>query len=486
MKDRKHVISQDAQASSSSGADRHEEFSELVTENRPHRTSTLFKLTDECSAALHEALEKKLRVRMHYAKDSCVLEVGNGEGTPGFRRFNCVVQPVGHSGPIDAIAFDKTKRRFDTISSLGTKIQVKATDKTFEETREKTQKLLKEQQKRRTMDMTQNVKHTSRQRPFAPAPFKKQGSSSNLLANQKPKSAHAISIKPSNAIVPGSATNAKSSAARPVESSLPPSALREIKTPALKPASPKPKVDSLKPVSDSAFSSASNGSPVSNATILPSFKNYSAPTQFKKRYFTEDPASANNMIARKKRNETGSSASSSGASSTEVSPTMYSQMLATKAGKQTDVFPDRLTNGNLMIPMKPSQDWPNVYREIENFNDAKKYHDIFKAEYPEYYECYKALSSVANEFMDLERLLKSTQVGTLDHNKMEEAIQSKFAKYQQDVEFLKRRQRHADLRSKLEVLKRRISNWENCRENSSDKAKGAERDIMSLSDMMVM
>lgn len=69
---------------------------------------------------------------------------------------------------------------------------------------------------------------------------------------------------------------------------------------------------------------------------------------------------------------------------------------------------------------------------------------------------------------------------------MEEAIQSKFAKYQQDAEFLKRRQRHADLRSKLEILKRRISNWENCRENLSDKAKGTERDIMSLSDMMVM
>jgi hypothetical protein len=44
--------------------------------------------------------------------------------------------------------------------------------------------------------------------------------------------------------------------------------------------------------------------------------------------------------------------------------------------------------------------------------------------------------------------------------KVEEAIQSRFAKYQQDKVFLTRRQKHADLRSKLDVLKKRIADWE--------------------------
>lgn len=50
---------------------------------------------------------------------------------------------------------------------------------------------------------------------------------------------------------------------------------------------------------------------------------------------------------------------------------------------------------------------------------------------------------------------------------MEEAIQSKFAKYQCDEDFLSKRQKHTDLRAKLEILKQRIIDWENARRGPS-------------------
>lgn len=51
---------------------------------------------------------------------------------------------------------------------------------------------------------------------------------------------------------------------------------------------------------------------------------------------------------------------------------------------------------------------------------------------------------------------------------MEEAIHTKFAKYQCDEDFLSKRQKHTDLRAKLEILKQRIIDWENFRRDSSN------------------
>lgn len=48
---------------------------------------------------------------------------------------------------------------------------------------------------------------------------------------------------------------------------------------------------------------------------------------------------------------------------------------------------------------------------------------------------------------------------------MEEMIQSRFEKYQRDGELLSKRQRHTDLRAKLEVLKQRIIEWQKKRQN---------------------
>uniref|UniRef100_A0A0M3HF57 OCEL domain-containing protein n=1 Tax=Ascaris lumbricoides TaxID=6252 RepID=A0A0M3HF57_ASCLU len=43
---------------------------------------------------------------------------------------------------------------------------------------------------------------------------------------------------------------------------------------------------------------------------------------------------------------------------------------------------------------------------------------------------------------------------------VERTIQTKYSHYQRDTEFLQTRQRHADLRAKLDVLKKRIHAWE--------------------------
>lgn len=86
---------------------------------------------------------------------------------------------------------------------------------------------------------------------------------------------------------------------------------------------------------------------------------------------------------------------------------------------------------------------------------------------------------------------------------MEEAIHLKFAKYQQDEVFLNRRQKHTDLRAKLDILKQRIGVWEkNARQNglknmetNNDQLKQREAlktkaqqdsDLSSIDHMMLM
>lgn len=96
------------------------QFTELISDPMLQQSSVMFKLTDECCAAINEAVAKKRKVRLHYFKDSCIFEVGceNGES----KRFDCTVHLMGY--PIDSITFNKEKNRYQTISTLNNKIQV--------------------------------------------------------------------------------------------------------------------------------------------------------------------------------------------------------------------------------------------------------------------------------------------------------------------------------------------------------------------------
>jgi hypothetical protein len=384
-------------------------------------------LTEECTDAIKKAVEKRQRVRMHYTTDMCILEVDyEHPDSLDFRRFSCVVQPMGNSQ--DAICYDPRKKRYQALAPLETKFQVKATEKTFDETREKTKKLIEEQQKRKAQDVTQQ--HSSRHptpssfsKHRSTVPFIKKHSSSSVTSSSgvatsvtQKKPVHGISIKPSNSLAPVGKNRVAGAKPTEVCSTIGSvSASQKMETKLV----PKP-VENSDCVSGSQPAILPPPVRVSPKNLPPPVNN-----QYKKRYFADDP-NTHHMIARKKRNESGTSSSasaSSGTSSTEVSPPNFYQqiMLANKNKISTDNAPSATTkdlpNGCLTQPTKPSKDWAQIYGEIESMYDAKKYHEIFSAEYPEYFECYKTLSAVAKEFVELEKQLRATQIGTPNHYK---------------------------------------------------------------------
>jgi hypothetical protein len=121
---------------------------------------------------------------------------------------------------------------------------------------------------------------------------------------------------------------------------------------------------------------------------------------------------------------------------------------------------DRRSGNSLTMPSKPTRDWMQVFDEIKSVEVAAQYHQLFNADYAVYQECFNILSKVSSEFNELEQALRRAPRNTPDHDRVEQMIQAKFAEYQRDPEFLHTRQRHSDLRAKLEVLKQRISAWE--------------------------
>uniref|UniRef100_A0A915AUN2 OCEL domain-containing protein n=2 Tax=Parascaris univalens TaxID=6257 RepID=A0A915AUN2_PARUN len=114
----------------------------------------------------------------------------------------------------------------------------------------------------------------------------------------------------------------------------------------------------------------------------------------------------------------------------------------------------------LTVPSQPTRDWSKYFAEARSLAEAEKYYNMFTAEYPTYLECYKVLAAVANEFSGLEKQLNESSKHPREHEKVERTIQTKYSHYQRDTEFLQTRQRHADLRAKLDVLKKRIHAWE--------------------------
>lgn len=117
---------------------------------------------------------------------------------------------------------------------------------------------------------------------------------------------------------------------------------------------------------------------------------------------------------------------------------------------------------SLITPSQPSRDWLKEFSEVRSLAEAEKYYNMFLAEYPQYMECFNRLSLVANEFSELEKQLAESPRHTREYEKVERAIQTKYSHYQRDADFLHTRQKHADLRAKLDVLKKRIASWEAC------------------------
>uniref|UniRef100_A0A914BYW5 OCEL domain-containing protein n=1 Tax=Acrobeloides nanus TaxID=290746 RepID=A0A914BYW5_9BILA len=142
---------------------------------------------------------------------------------------------------------------------------------------------------------------------------------------------------------------------------------------------------------------------------------------------------------------------------------------ATPTAHHEDDMPRRsspITSNSLTEPSLPSRDWAAFYGEIEDYDEAQKYHKLFSSEYPLYTVLFKSLRQVANEFSELSEKYRSA-LNKEDKEKVEKEIQKKFAHYQHDPDFLLSRQRHADLRAKLEVLKKRVLDWESRKRSDS-------------------
>ncbi|KAF1758170.1 hypothetical protein GCK72_014628 [Caenorhabditis remanei] len=131
---------------------------------------------------------------------------------------------------------------------------------------------------------------------------------------------------------------------------------------------------------------------------------------------------------------------------------------------------------SLSSPSQPSCNWEKTFGDIKSLTEAESYFHMFHKEYPMYMECHKKLTEVSSEFRKLEMKLVTAvnqrkNSPTEQHNQevknVERLIQNRYAFYEKDPEFMRARQRHTDLRSKLNVLKTRIGSWESIRRQST-------------------
>ncbi|VDO40977.1 unnamed protein product [Onchocerca flexuosa] len=106
------------------------------------------------------------------------------------------------------------------------------------------------------------------------------------------------------------------------------------------------------------------------------------------------------------------------------------------------------------------RDWLKEFPEPRSLEEAENYYLKFLEDYPKYLTCYNVLSAVVNEFKELEKKMNEAPKNSKEHEKAEEAIEMRYMHYQHDPEYLETRQRHENLRSKLEILKKHVDFWE--------------------------
>ncbi|UMM29628.1 hypothetical protein L5515_011893 [Caenorhabditis briggsae] len=131
---------------------------------------------------------------------------------------------------------------------------------------------------------------------------------------------------------------------------------------------------------------------------------------------------------------------------------------------------------SLSSPSQPSCNWEKTFGDIKSLTDAESYFHMFHKEYPMYMECHRKLTEVSSVFRKLEMKLANAMAvrkaspspqNVQEVKIVEREIQQRYAFYEKDPEFMRARQRHTDLRSKLNVLKTRIGNWESLRRQTA-------------------
>ncbi|KAK0398340.1 hypothetical protein QR680_002541 [Steinernema hermaphroditum] len=157
-----------------------------------------------------------------------------------------------------------------------------------------------------------------------------------------------------------------------------------------------------------------------------------------------EPSKASNKVSSNGTNGTAAAPSSSKSSSKKRESSTKAKLLEARA---------------LFDSPQPSKDWDSVYGKIENEDECEKYYSLFNQDHSDYMQTFHKLQTVATEFEELGKSFRKNSPGTKEHNATDKQIRERFSYYVQDKDFLSNMQRHKDLKTKLGVLKERISDY---------------------------
>jgi hypothetical protein len=454
---------------------------ELANENQA-QTSLLLKLTDECSAAIKNAASLKCPVRMHVKNGVASIEVRDKDGT--CINFKCSFQ---NQPATDTICYDPKQNVYRNVGMTSmTKIQVQATDKTFAEMKEKTQRLVEAEQQKKAKDISKiqrpsttskkpiqnNLSNNSQVKRNMPTSTAGHSNTNNILAKLNSlKRTHSPSI------------NVGVSKLKRVEKPMekpPPPVLKDTKAIKQEEIPTKNLEMTMKSVRTSEDVGRRNASSVCRSTPQDIERRNTPPQQYtKKLEFPPNNNAKSGPFYVPKRKPINRPPSISPASTTTSTPKTISPPLAIARPASVDsaqlqhsssCSPEDLINnqeensrqqideGSMTLQTKLSCDWTLKFGKITSREEAKRYHGIFKDDYPEYRKCYDLMEKVAVEFRNLQTKISSAN-SDIERLEVEDQIRSKFASYQCNQTFLQQRVRHSDLRAKLELLKCRLKEW---------------------------
>uniref|UniRef100_A0A915CPY7 Uncharacterized protein n=1 Tax=Ditylenchus dipsaci TaxID=166011 RepID=A0A915CPY7_9BILA len=322
------------------------DISRIVSDRKP-KVAVQLKMTDECCAAFRKAVDEKKNVRIIYEPSYCVIQIGYDN--IDFLSFTCAASAVKDSS-VDALKCVNGK--YELLSSVNTKIQVNATEKTFAATREKSQKLKDEQDKKKAKDVvhTKSRSATSKTKP--------------VLSASNPKQM----------------------------------ALPKVTKP-------------IAPLNRSRKSSRSKicfkESPLLRSRMRPSKSKCQWPKILRPRMLSK------HLMFRWKRT-------------------------SLRQPKKHGMFCWKCTG---------------IYDEIKSEKEAREYREEY-----DYRSLYDYLSNVQKEFSVYDSQLKQIR-NRQEYEKKNNMVQARFSELQLDMDYLKNRAKHATSRAKLEVLRKRIEDW---------------------------
>ncbi|KAF7640364.1 Occludin_ELL domain-containing protein [Meloidogyne graminicola] len=459
---------------------------ELANENQA-QSSLMLKLTDECSAAIRNAVNSKSPIRMHvkngvilttylylfYRIKVATIEICDRDGSS--INFKCSFQ---NQPATDTICYDPKKNAYRNVgTATTTKIQVQATDKTFAEMKEKTQRLVEAEQQKKAKDISkiQRVSTASKK------PIQVHQSSASLIKRNVPTTTAPVHSNTNNFLAK---LNALKRTHSPSSLNVETTKVKRVEKPLEKPTpliakesrAIKQEVPITKNMEVAMKTVRSNECAVGSRNVSPQYTK-------KLEFAAANTAKADPFYVPKRR-PVHRPPSISPASTTSSTPKTISPPLAIARPASVDsaqlqhsssCSPEDLINnqedsnrqheeGSMTLPTKPSCDWAHKFGKITNRDEAKRYHGIFKEDYPEYRKCYDLMEKVAIEFRTLQTKLTSATSYT-ERLEVEDQIRSKFASYQCNQTFLQHRVRHSDLRAKLDQIKFRLKEWSDNEKN---------------------